>query len=190
MKLTTISLAAMMLSSMPFLAQAQSGSDASAGSSSGAASYSRSGNSGATLNYSSETANTGVTLAQPAYAPDVNVVTSNACALGGGISGGGVGLFSFGAGLSKESKRCGNEVDAGDWAALGDKTMAMAMLCRTPEDAKAYLAAYGTPCPGQPGYVPPTPATNEVSQAPIRSFQVPHGPVTTDELNNMSAQSH
>lgn len=135
---------------LPLAAHAQS-THANAQSASGAASYSQSGSSGADLSY---TSNSDGHYAASTIAPDITSITSDACALGGGASANGGNFFALGLALDRTDKRCGNEADAAGWHALGNDTMAEAMMCQTPADAKAYLAAMGTPCPGQPGYQP------------------------------------
>jgi hypothetical protein len=135
---------------LPILAHAQS-THANADSASGSASYSQSGSSGSNLSYTSTSDGH---YAASTIAPDITSITSDACALGGGASANGGNFFALGLALDRTDKRCGNEADAAGWHALGNDTMAQAMMCQTPTDAKAYLAAMGTPCPGQPGYQP------------------------------------
>jgi hypothetical protein len=91
---------------------------------------------------------------QPAIAPDISAITANACALASGITGAGEGLFALGYVRSTVQPACQNEATAGAWHALGQNLMAVGTLCEDNKQAALYLAVYGTPCPGQPGWKP------------------------------------
>lgn len=178
MKTVTIFTAASLLALMAGAAQAQS---LTGNAQSAAGSY-----SGSRLNYQQ---NSTGNYAASVIAPAITAITADTCALATGGSAAGANLFAFGFVNDRTDKRCGHEADAAAWHSLGDNTMAMAMMCRTKADAAAYLATHGTPCPGQPGYVPAQPvALAEPAQRPIVLSSNPKA--TTEQLNAESLQSN
>lgn len=91
---------------------------------------------------------------QPAIAPDISAITADSCALASGASGAGGGIVAIGLSTSRIDQDCRNEANAGAWHALGQNLMAVGTLCEDNKQAALYLAVYGTPCPGQPGWKP------------------------------------
>jgi hypothetical protein len=175
MKLTTTTI---LLSVLAGAAHAQS---VAGNAQSAAGSY-----SGSALNYQQ---NSTGNYAASVIAPSITAITADACAMASGASAAGGGFFSLGFVNDRADKRCGNEADAAGWHVLGDNVMAQAMLCRTPGDAATYLATHGTPCPGQPGYVPGTaPVAATAAQRPIVLSANPD--VTTEQLNDESLASN
>lgn len=180
MKLMTISLAGLVVLALPVFAQAQtdkvnansqSGSFSQSGSVAGASSGASTGptSSGSSLSYTSSTTDNSQYNNRPtAVAPDLAIASANACGLGSSVGAAGGGWFSIGANWTKESGRCGHFNDAQGWSGMGLDIMAVAMLCKTPEDADAFKRVYGVPCPGQPGApaAPLPPALAYLNAAP------------------------
>jgi hypothetical protein len=140
-------LPAVILAALPISAFAQTATSATQ---SNALSNARTGSSTAILAPSSNN----YAYQQPAIAPDISAITANACALASGITGAGGGILALGYTRDTVEQACQNEATAGAWHALGQNLMAVGTLCEDNKQAALYLAVYGTPCPGQPGWKP------------------------------------
>lgn len=136
---------------LPAMAQAQTGNMAANSHSTAlSASGAYTGPSSSGVSITSTTTNSGnipsdQTIHQNVQAPDVVTSGANLCALpvGGSVAflGGGGGLA-----FSAKDQGCEDRSDAAAWYAMGDKNMAIAMMCATPEDQKQAALMAVDPC--------------------------------------------
>lgn len=76
-----------------------------------------------------------------------SIIGSNQCMVGTGVGAAG-GPIGLSINIGKSDKSCVRRLDASAFYAMGFKDVAVALLCQSKANAKAYLAATGTQCPG------------------------------------------